>query len=153
MFTGCMKLASWDISLPALTDGDHMFFNCITLTSFTGDLSNLTDGDYMFGGCSDLVNFSSNLSNLTRNILTDHNYMFSGCTALTNVTLNGTLDCDRLTFTGSTKLTVDSLMNIINVLVDRTGQDSYTLRLGATNLNKLSEEQKSVATNKNWILS
>ena len=53
-------------------------------------------------------------------------------------------------------LTVQSLMNVINNLYDfRANGESTTrtLTLGTTNLNKLTDEQKAVATNKGWNLN
>jgi len=42
---------------------------------------------------------------------------------------------------------------MFTALADRTGQTAYTLTLGATNLKKLSDEQKAIATDKNWTLA
>ena len=50
-------------------------------------------------------------------------------------------------------LTHDSLMNVINGLEDRTGQDALTLTLGTTNKDKLTDEEKAIATAKNWTLA
>ena len=148
MFSSCKALTSWNIELPKLTSGSYMFIGCSNLTSFTSDLSSLTSGESMFDGCNSLTSFTSDLSSLTNG-----RYIFYSCKGLTNVTLSGTLNCNNLSFSASTALTVDSMVNIISVLVDRTDQSSYTLNLGSTNLAKLTDEQKAVATNKNWVLS
>ena len=145
MFYEC-SLRSWDIPLPKLMDGDSMFSGN-SLTSFTSDLSSLKSGYRMFYQNRNLKNFASNLSSL---LYSDS--MFYNCSGLTNVVLSGTLNCNRLAFSNSSKLTVDSMVNIINALVDRTGQNNYTIYLGSTNLAKLTDEQKAVATNKNWTL-
>ena len=50
-------------------------------------------------------------------------------------------------------LTHDSIMNVIRGLADLTGQTSVTLTLGATNLAKLTDEEKAIATSKNWTLA
>ena len=50
-------------------------------------------------------------------------------------------------------LTRQSIMNLINGLADRTGQTALTLILGATNLAKLTDEDKAIATAKNWTLA
>ena len=53
-------------------------------------------------------------------------------------------------------LTVQSLMNVINILYDCRANGETTTRtvtLGTTNLNKLTDEQKAVATNKGWDLT
>ena len=60
-----------------------------------------------------------------------------------------------LNLSGMPNLTVQSLMNVINNLYDFVGNGStttQTLTLGTTNLNKLTAEQKAVATNKGWVL-
>ena len=153
MFSGCSSLTSFTGDLSNLINGSNMFSGCTKLTSFTGDLSSLEYCEDMFMDCTNLLIFSSDLSSIGSAVYYQNNLMFRGCTGLTNVTLNGTLNCNRLSFSSSSKLTVDSLMNIINALVDRTGQNNYTIYLGSTNLAKLTDEQKAVATNKNWILA
>ena len=53
-------------------------------------------------------------------------------------------------------LTTESLMNVINNLYDFPSNNSSItrkLQLGEVNLNKLTEEQKSIAVKKGWILS
>lgn len=78
--------------------------------------------------------------------------MLYRCSALKDLTLTGILNCDDFNLSTCTALTVDSLMSVINALVDLTGQSSKRLILGSANLAKLSEEQKAVATSKNWNL-
>lgn len=53
----------------------------------------------------------------------------------------------------SEKLTKQSIVNLLNGLVDLTGQTSKTLTIGTTNLAKISDEIKAIAINKNWNLS
>ena len=50
-------------------------------------------------------------------------------------------------------LTHQSLLNALNGLYDLTGGTSQTLTLGSTNLAKLTDEEKAIATNKNWVLA
>ena len=145
MFNYC-GLTSWNIELPNLTNGDSMFYKT-SLSSWNIELPKLTNGTYMFAFNQQLTTFISNLSSLT-----SASNMFNGCDILENITLTGTLNCNNFNLSKCTNLTVDSLMSVINALVDLTGQTSKTLKLGSTNLNKLSEEQKAIATNKNWIL-
>lgn len=62
-------------------------------------------------------------------------------------------------FSYSPLLTVESMMNIINSIYDFTGNGTSvgynqgTLTLGSTNLAKLTNEQKAIATNKGWTLA
>ena len=53
----------------------------------------------------------------------------------------------------STYLNRTTLLKIINALVDLTGQTTKTLTLGSINLAKLTDEEKAIATNKNWTLA
>lgn len=53
------------------------------------------------------------------------------------------------------KLTYDSLMSIINHLQDlvEAGKDTCTLTIGDTNLAKLTDEEKAIATQRGWTLA
>lgn len=54
---------------------------------------------------------------------------------------------------GDFNVNIQSLIQILNNLADRTGQTRYILTLGPANLAKLTAEQKAIATNKNWTLA
>ena len=45
------------------------------------------------------------------------------------------------------------MVNMLNALAGLNGQTAKTLTLGADNLAKLTDEQKQIATNKNWNLA
>ena len=74
---------------------------------------------------------------------------FTGCTALKTITGNPNFKVS-FSLSDSTELTHDSLMVVINGLQTVTGQ---TLTLGTTNLAKLTDEEKKVATDKGWTLA
>ena len=136
------------------------------------DTSIGTDFGYMFNGCTSLTtvpqldtsrgtNFSGmvyNCKSLTTVELTSFvasQNMFSGCSALENLTVTGTITVNNnyLNLSYSPKLTVESLMSVINALADNTGKTTYTVTLGATNLAKLTDEQKQIAIDKNYTLA
>lgn len=52
-----------------------------------------------------------------------------------------------------TNLTRNCLLEMLNNLIDLTGATAKTLTLGVTNLAKLTDAEKLIATNKNWILA
>lgn len=136
------------IGWESLTDGSY---KCASseLKTFDKTLSSLNIGSEMFLFCSSLETFSSDLS-----ALTEAENMFGGCFNIKNITLTGTLDVDlNLGGTNSTRITVNSLMSVINALVDLTGQVEKTQTIGSANLAKLTDKQKEIATNKNWILA
>lgn len=75
---------------------------------------------------------------------------FRGCTSLT--TINGGIEAKvPLDLSPCTKLTHDSIMVVINSL--QTVTTTQKLTLGATNLAKLTDEEKKVATDKGWTLA
>lgn len=156
MFTECADLTSFTIPMPELTDGSNMFSRG-TLSGYNSlktlnlDAPKLVTTTNMFGDCIRLTDVTLNIPSYTPQE-GSINPIFSKCSGITNLTVNGELRAG-LYLSASTNLTTDSLMSVINALVDLTGEDSKTLTLGATNLAKLSDEQKAIATNKNWILA
>lgn len=81
--------------------------------------------------------------------------IFFKCAKLKNITIHGTIkvDSNDLKLDVSSKLTVDSMLSILNSLEDNTGEETrYTVYFGSTNLAKLTDEQKAIAENKNISL-
>ena len=77
--------------------------------------------------------------------------MFNGCSSLTD--LGGFTGLKvNLELSSSSKITHESLLNVINKAADVTASPK-TLTLGSTNLAKLSDEEKAIATNKGWTLA
>ena len=128
------------------TDFWFAWNGCSGLTSFPQlDLSSGTNFGYAWGSCSKLASFPAlNLSNGT----SFYNAWYN-CPALTNLGGFGAIK-QSFSLSASTKLTVESLMNVINQAATVTGK---TMTLGSTNLAKLTDEQKAVATNKGWTLA
>lgn len=62
--------------------------------------------------------------------------------------------CKPLNVAVITNLTKENIVShILNRLGDNTGQSAITITLGATNLAKLTEEEKTIATNKGFTLA
>ena len=74
---------------------------------------------------------------------------FGKCTALKTITGNPNFKVS-FSLSDSTELTHDSIMVVINGL--QTVKDQ-TLTLGTTNLAKLTDDEKKVATDKGWTLA
>ena len=87
-----------------------------------------------------------NVSNVT-----DMFRMLFACYSLTDLGGFVGLKCD-IGLASCSKLTHDSIMNVINKAADVTAAPA-TLTLGSTNLAKLSDEEKAIATNKGWTLA
>ena len=174
MFSSCHSLQT----IPLLdtssgTTFSSMFSSCYSLQTIPLlDTSLGTSFSYMFGSCYSL----QTIPQLNTSLGTDFGFMFSTCRSLQTIpqlnTSSGTTfssmfsNCSTLEFieilnlsksiglNNSSKYSRDTLMNgVINNLVDLTGGASQTLTLGSKNLAKLSDEDKSVATNKNWVLA
>ena len=78
---------------------------------------------------------------------------FYYCINLKNITFEGVIGND-ISFQDSPLLTHDSLMSIINHLKDFSGTTTTrALSLGTTNLAKLTDAEKAIATQKGWTLS
>ena len=84
---------------------------------------------------------------------TDFKNSFSGCSSLQNVTCVEELPKCAISFSSSSKLTLDSVTNIITHLPDLSGADSKTLTLHATTKALLTEALIAEATSKNWIIA
>ena len=158
-FSNCSNLTS--ISLPdgfgrtAVNIGG-CFSSCTSLTSLT-----LPDG---FGQNATMFTFnrrvgcfynckaleSLHLPSGFGQKATNLGNCFYNCTSLTNITGNPNFKVS-VNFSKSTNLTHDSIMVIINGL--QTVTTTQTLTLGSTNLAKLTEADKKIATDKGWTLA
>ena len=153
MFHSCSSLTTLDLSsfdTSKVTYMVEVFNSCNSLQSLNlsnWDTSKVTGMNYMFQYCINLVNLD--LSSFDMSKVTMTNNMFYSCRALTNLQAPRNISAD-INFSSCTNLTHDSLMSIINNLATISGK---TLTLGETNLAKLSEEEKAIATNKGWALA
>ena len=162
MFRNCTNLSSiitdgWDTS--SIENMSRVFQGCTSLKSVdlsqwsTSSLANLA---YIFSGCSGLnsVNMSGwDLSRLTTESLM--RYAFYECTSLTELDMDGVIFPDYnidMRLYDCTALTVESILSILNSLPQLEGH-TRTLFIGSTNIAKLTDEQKAIATNKGWTLN
>lgn len=107
----------------------------------------------------DLIGTFQNASKLITidllKVLPDNAYSntFTGCSALENITFDGDIG-NSINFSTCTKLNHDSLMSIINHLKDFSGTSTTkTCTLGSSNLAKLTDAEKAIATQKGWSLA
>lgn len=112
-----------------VTSINNIFNNCMVLATVKGilDFINVTSLSGAFGS------MSGNAPKLLEEI------------RIKNVNTSG------LNLSYCEKLSYDSLIYLINNLLETT--TTKTLNLGATNLAKLTDEEKAIATEKNWTLS
>ena len=146
------------------------FRNCSKLTTIIVDFSKVVEMSQSFYACKSLTElpYMPNLNVLS--VLS-----FYGCTGLTSVTFHKILTTwASNAFQGCTNietinlvdgwntavyahhcpnLSQASLHDMIEKLADMTGQPAVVMNVGSTNLEKIDEEHKAMATNKNWTLA
>ena len=150
MFASCSSLQSIVLpSLPSVTNCHGMFYSCSSLQSLYLDMPNCNNFKYSFYGCNALhtvelvdVRKATGLTN-----------SFINCSSLENVTCVEELPKCNISFNTSSKLTLESVTNIITHLPDLSAEDSKTLTLHATTKSLLTEALIAEATSKNWIIA
>ena len=147
MFGSCVKLEEIPLlDTSNFTSMTQMFYNCQTLMIIPAlNTSNVTSMRQTFYDCQKLTTISAlDVSNVE-----NFDGVFDGCTSLKSILMTGM----KVSFdiSASTQFETDDLVTILNNLATVT--TSQTLRMGATNLAKLSAEQKKIATDKGWTLA
>ena len=141
MFSGCSNL----IKIPTLNtinvrDFENIFRNCSKLTTVPLLKANSVNYIYdAFTYCYELTTIGG----------------FENLGQAYETTQNANSQPYQLNLSYSTKLTHESLMNVINNLYDikTKGCKAQQLVLGSTNIAKLTAEEIAIATNKGWTVS
>ena len=123
-----------------------MFYGCSRLTTIPQlNTSKVTDMGSMFYDCSRLTT----VPQLDTSKVTNMYIMFKNCSKLESILMYGM----KVNFdiSASTLFTREALVTILNNLATITS--TKTLTMGLTNLAKLTEEDKAIATNKGWTLA
>ena len=153
-FSGCSSLTS--LTLPegfgqAALSVYNCFGGCSSLTSLTlpeGFGEKVLSISNLFYGCSSMTSlelkagFAKEAKNTSK--------CFYNCSKITTITGNPNFKVS-LDLSPCPNLTHDSIMVVINGL--QTVTTTQKLTLGATNLAKLTDEEKKVATDKGWTLA
>ena len=80
--------------------------------------------------------------------------MFDGCYNLKRINFYDNFKVNNLGVSTCHALAHDSLVDMLNKLADVTSEGTtYKLTLGNTNLAKLTQEEKAIATNKGWTIA
>lgn len=146
-FFSCGKLNGIIIPSCVTTIGTRAFKNCTSLTGIVvpEGVSSITTNS--FQNCVDLTAVSLPLS-----LTSIGSNAFSGCISLKNITLaDGFLA--SVNFSYSTEFTADDIMAMFNKLGQVPSGEDRVMNLGATNLSKLTNAQKLVATSRGWTLT
>lgn len=158
MFDSCAALKNFDPSrwnTSKVTNMEWVFIRCSSLTSLDlskWDTSQVTVMNNFLSSCTSLT--SLDISGWDTSKVHSMRNMLYNCHSLE------TLKCDNLILPNielgnigleySTKLTVDSIVGLLNALPQ--SDKGYSFQIGSNNIAKLSDEQKAIATNKGWTL-
>ena len=172
MFQNCTSLQSITLpSLPSVTNCANMLYYCTSLQSITlPSLPSVTNCTNMFSNCHNIQSLYLDMPNCTTFTYLAYNcyalhtleivdvrkakdFELYYCSSLQNVTCVEELPKCSILFRESSKLTLDSVTNIITHLPDLSGENSKTLTLHATTKSLLTEALIAEATNKNWIIA
>lgn len=146
MFRYCANIKTIpQLDTSSVTSMGSMFERCYALTTIPKlNISKVTSMNYMFEYCSSLTTVPQlDVSNVT-----EVASMFSGCTSLKSILMTGMKV--SLNISASTQFEESDLVTILNNLATVTS--TQTLTMGSTNLAKLTDEEKAIATNKGWTL-
>lgn len=148
MFIFCKSLQSLTLpSIPSVTNCSQMFYNCSSLQSLYLDMPNCNNFNNTFSNCGSLHTLE------IVDVRKAKSLDFYGSSSLQNVTCVEELPKCKIYFSSSSKLTLESVTNIITHLPDLSAEDSKTLTLHATTKSLLTEALIAEATNKNWIIA
>lgn len=127
----------------------YQTFAYSTLTEIGADMSLATRTTQAFISCRYLHTLK-----ITSSQSTPYASTFNILEKLENLEVNGVIGQNGFDVSSSTLLTRDSLMSIINALKDFSGTNTTrTVKLGATNLAKLTDAEKAQAVQKGWSLA
>lgn len=114
------------------------------------DASRATTISEMFTTCKNLETIDK-LILPTKDV--SYSSAFTNLHKLKNLVVEGEFK-QNFSIQQSTMLTHDSLMSIINALADYSSSGTtHTVNFGATNLAKLTDAEKAIATEKGWTLA
>lgn len=147
MFYYCMQLSDIpQLDTSKVTSMSSMFYRCTNLKTIPQfDTSKVTNMSNMFNMCYSLTSIPqldvSNVDGIGN--------IFYGCNNLKSILMYGM----KVSFdiSSSTQFEESDLVTILNNLATVTS--TQTLTMGSTNLAKLTDAEKAIATNKGWTLA
>lgn len=114
------------------------------------DFRNATHYTSVFGNDSGLVSIEKIV--MPTNQTSGNLGWFYRCSNLEHLVIEGAIKLNGMDLSANKKLTHDSIMSVINALENKTS-GTFTLTLGSTNLAKLTDAEKAIATGKGWTLA
>lgn len=145
MFYGA-KIKNIILGINKIQTLTRAFSDCSYLETANIYSNNVTS----FGACcSNCIKLKSFIMSDCSKIGTISDYTFSNCVEIIELRLPNIKNSFNISW--STKMTEQALVNLLNDLA--TVATTQTLTMGATNLAKLTDTDKTIATNKGWTLA
>jgi hypothetical protein len=171
IFANCKKLKNiQNLNTQKATNLSVAFGSCELLEKLNIDCSNVLTMYATFLGCKNLIELNLNNTSNVTNFFMSFAYCknlkringidfssatgdcnFTACYNLEKIQLTGKISFNRLVLSDSTKLTHETLLSILYALENT--ENPKKLTLGKINLEKLTDNEKAIATEKNWTLS
>ena len=171
IFANCKKLKNiQNLNTQKATNLNASFASCELLEKLNIDCSNVLTMYVTFFGCKNLIELNLNNTSNVTNFFMSFAYCenlkringidfssatgdcnFTACYNLEKIQLTGKISFNRLVLSDSTKLTHETLLSILYALENT--ENPKKLTLGKINLEKLTDNEKAIATEKNWTLS
>ena len=142
-----------------LGENDVTMTNCFWMTNDGGtleivDLSKSKCRITKTGGCfRDAKKLKCIYGELDFSYCSDVNFMFLNTTNIEEIRFKQETVLVSISFAQSSILSDESIQSIIDGLADLTGQTTQTITFHATVKNKLTQEQITAITDKNWTLA
>lgn len=150
-----LDLSTWNANVDSI---NNIFYNCNNLRYINlnnWNVSNVVSMHNLFFSCGLVASIFLNQWDMSA--VTSVSSMFYNCKNLTDLNMEGAIlpkiDLQDWYLYVCNALTVESLVSVLNALPQLSEGESYTCSLGSTNLAKLSDTQKAIATSKGWTLS
>lgn len=145
-FSRCYPLTSITIPNSVTSIGNSAFIDCYSLASITIPNSVTSIGVNAFNNCASLASITipSSVTSIGSNA-------FYQCLALLAFNIQEGWITPNINLSLSTKLTVSSMLDFFNKL--GTTLTARTIILGTANLNKLTAQEKQIATDKGYTLA
>ena len=152
MYLENYELKYLDLNVSNSTDIGALVRDCYKLKTLKlHNTSKANSFYFMCANCFSLITIDALDFDNATNILG----IFNGCYSLQNIDEVRNIKITGLTFSNSS-LNHETLLRILNALYDYSIQEleePHQLTLGNINLNKLTDEEKAIATEKGWTLS
>lgn len=156
-FGGTIK--NYNLPSPLCTNYSNMFSQtgyssiCVYIETFDVNTEAGNIFDRMFYFNPNLKSCKINLSNATDIGTTATDSIFESCQNLEDLEFYGTIPALNFFLNSCKVLTSQSVDNILNAIVENTTEFPRTITFHSDVYNALTEEQKALATSKNWTLA